>query len=94
MLAQFLMKYWKFILPVGIVLVIGALFIPNQILSRIVEITGFAILAILAYVLGYKNATEDAEKMIKSELEKLAKQDIRYKFASDRIFKQLKGKMK
>ncbi len=92
MLAEFLLKYWKFILPVAIILAVGALFIPNQIVSRIVEFTGFSILAILAYVLGYKMATDEAEKYIKSEMEKLAKKDIRYKIAADRMTKHLKGK--
>jgi hypothetical protein len=91
MLAQTLLKYWKILLAVGIILAIGALFIPNQIISRIVELTGFSILAITAYVLGYKMATDEAEKYIKEEMEKLAKQDIRYKILKDKMAKGLRG---
>ncbi len=91
MLAQTLLRYWKILLGVGIVLAFGALFIPNQILSKIVEMTGFSILAITAYVLGYKMATDEAEKYIKSEMEKLAKHDIRYKVMKDKMVKGLKG---
>ncbi|RMD46588.1 MAG: hypothetical protein D6831_01625 [Aquificota bacterium] len=92
MLADFLLKYWKFLLPIGIIMAVGALFIPNVIVSRVVEFTGFALIAILAYVLGYKMATDEAEKYIKSEMEKLAKKDIRYKIAADRMAKHIKGK--
>ncbi|HHG74436.1 hypothetical protein [Persephonella sp.] len=93
MLANFLLKYWKIFLAVGILLAVGGLFIPNVIASKVVEFTGFAILALTAYVLGYKTATDEAEKYIKSEMEKLAKRDIRYKIASDRMIKNLKGKI-
>ncbi len=91
MLAQTLVKYWKILVAVGIILAIGALFIPNQIISKIVELTGFSILAITAYVLGYKMATDEAEKYIKEEMEKLAKQDIRYKILKDKMAKGLRG---
>ncbi len=91
MLAQTLLKYWKILIAVGVILAVGALFIPNQILSKIVELTGFSILAITAYVLGYKMATDEAEKYIKEEMEKLAKQDIRYKIMKDKMVKGLKG---
>ena len=94
MLADFLLKYWKFILGIGIVLAIGGLIIPNQILGRIVEFSGFALIAMTAYVLGYKMATDEATKYIKDELEKLAKKDIRYKLATDRMLKNIKGKIK
>ncbi|WP_457641125.1 hypothetical protein [Persephonella sp.] len=93
MLAQNIVKYWKFLLAIGIILAVGGLFIPNQILSKIVEFTGFAILAVTAYVLGYKMATDEAEKYIRSEMEKLAKRDIRYKLASEKMIKHLKGKV-
>ncbi len=92
MVADFILKYWKFLVALGVILAIGALFIPNNIVSRIVEFTGFSILAVSAYVLGYKMATDEAEKYIKSEMEKLAKRDIRYKVASDRMIKNLKRK--
>ncbi len=92
MVADFILKYWKFLVAFGVILAIGALFIPNNIVSRIVEFTGFSILAVSAYVLGYKMATDEAEKYIKSEMEKLAKRDIRYKVASDRMIKNLKRK--
>ncbi len=92
MLADFLLKFWKILVPIGILMAIGALFIPNVVLSKIVEFTGFAILAVNAYVLGYKMATQEAEKQIKAEMEKLAKQDIRYKFATERVIKNLKSK--
>ena len=94
MLADFLLKYWKIILAVGIILAIGGLLIPNQILGRIVEFTGFALIAMNAYVLGYKMATDEATKYIKDELEKLAKKDIRYKLATERMLKNIKGKIK
>jgi len=94
LLADFLLKYWKFILAIGIVLAIGGLIIPNQILGRIVEFTGFALIAINAYVLGYKMATDEATKYIKDELEKLAKKDIRYKLATERMLKNIKGRIK
>ena len=93
MVADFILRYWKFLVALGIILAIGALFIPNNIVSRIVEFTGFSILAVSAYVLGYKMATDEAEKYIKSEMEKLAKRDIRYKVASDRMIKNLKRKL-
>ncbi|WP_456401164.1 hypothetical protein [Persephonella sp.] len=93
MLAQSIVKYWKFLLAIGIILAVGGLFIPNQILGKIVEFTGFAILAVTAYVLGYKMATDEAEKYIRSEMEKLAKRDIRYKLASEKMIKHLKGKI-
>lgn len=93
MVADFILKYWKFLVALGVILAIGALFIPNNIVSRIVEFTGFSILAVSAYVLGYKMATDEAEKYIKSEMEKLAKRDIRYKVASDRMIKNLKRKL-
>ncbi|ACO04116.1 MAG TPA: hypothetical protein DEP48_01625 [Persephonella sp.] len=93
MLAQNIIKYWKFLLAIGIILAVGGLFIPNQILGKIVEFTGFAILAVTAYVLGYKMATDEAEKYIRSEMEKLAKRDIRYKLASEKMIKHLKGKI-
>lgn len=93
MLAQNIIKYWKFLLALGIILAVGGLFIPNQILGKIVEFTGFAILAVTAYVLGYKMATDEAEKYIRSEMEKLAKRDIRYKLASEKMIKHLKGKI-
>ncbi len=91
MLAQTLLKYWKILIAVGVILAVGALFIPNQIVSKIVELTGFSILAVTAYVLGYKMATDEAEKYIKEEMEKLAKQDIRYKIMKDKMVKGLKG---
>jgi len=91
MLAQTLLKYWKILLAVGIILVIGSLFIPNMILYKIVELTGFSILAVTAYVLGYKMATDEAEKYIKTEMEKLAKHDIRYKLLKDKMAKGLRG---
>ncbi|RUM51020.1 MAG: hypothetical protein DSY47_00360 [Hydrogenothermus sp.] len=91
MLATTILKYWKILLAVGIILAIGALFIPNQILSKIVEMTGFAILALTAYVLGYKMATDEAEKYIKEEFEKLAKRDIRYKVMKDQMIKGLRN---
>ncbi|NPA13556.1 MAG: DUF4491 family protein [Aquificae bacterium] len=93
MLANILLKYWKIFLAVGILMAVGGLFIPNVIASKIVEFTGFAILAITAYVLGYKMATDEAEKYIRTELEKLAKRDIRYKIASEKMIKNLKGKI-
>ncbi len=93
MLAQNIIKYWKFLLALGIILAVGGLFIPNQIIGKIVEFTGFAILAVTAYVLGYKMATDEAEKYIRSEMEKLAKRDIRYKLASEKMIKHLKGKI-
>ncbi len=92
MVADFILKYWKFLVALGVILAIGALFIPNNIVSRIVEFTGFSILAVSAYVLGYKMATDEAEKYIKSELEKLAKKDIRYKIAAERMTKHIKSK--
>lgn len=91
MLATTILKYWKILLAVGIILAIGALFIPNQILSKIVEMTGFAILALTAYVLGYKMAADEAEKYIKEEFEKLAKRDIRYKVMKDQMIKGLRN---
>ncbi len=91
MLATTIFKYWKILLAVGIILAFGALFIPNQILSKIVEMTGFSILAITAYVLGYKMATDEAEKYIKEEFEKLAKRDIRYKVMKDKVVKGLRN---
>lgn len=94
MVANILLKYWKIFLAVGILLAVGGLFIPNVVASKIVEFTGFAILAITAYVLGYKMATDEAEKYIKSEMEKLAKRDIRYKVIGDKMIKNLKGKIK
>ncbi len=94
MLADILLKYWKIFLGLGIILAVGGLFIPNVIASKIVEFTGFAILALTAYVLGYKMATDEAEKYIKSEMEKLAKRDIRYKVASEKMIKNLKGKIR
>ncbi len=94
MLADFLLKYWKFVLGIGIVLAIGGLFIPNNVIGRIVEFTGFAFISITAYVLGYKMATDEATKYIKDELEKLAKKDIRYKLATDRMLKNIKGRIK
>ncbi len=94
MLLDFLLKYWKFVLAIGIVLAVGGLFIPNQILSRIVEFTGFGILALTAYVLGYKIATDEATKYFKEEMEKMAKRDIRYKIATEKMVKHLKGKIK
>ncbi|MDQ7056183.1 MAG: hypothetical protein Q9M89_06865 [Persephonella sp.] len=93
MLANFLLKYWKIFLAAGIILAVGGLFIPNTVASKIVEFTGFAILALTAYVLGYKMATDEAEKYIKSEMEKLAKRDIRYKIASEKMIKNLKGRI-
>ncbi|NPA54130.1 MAG: DUF4491 family protein [Aquificae bacterium] len=93
MLADILLKYWKIFLGLGIILAIGGLFIPNDIASKIVEFTGFAILALTAYVLGYKMATDEAEKYIRSEMEKLAKRDIRYKVASEKMIKNLKGRI-
>ncbi len=93
MVADFILKYWKFLVAVGVIMAIGALFIPNNIVSRIVEFTGFSILAVSAYVLGYKMATDEAEKYIKSEMEKLAKRDIRYKVAADRMIKHIKSKV-
>ncbi|WP_457621704.1 hypothetical protein [Persephonella sp.] len=93
MLAQNIIRYWKILLAIGIILAVGGLFIPNQILGKIVEFTGFAILAVTAYVLGYKMATDEAEKYIRSEMEKLAKRDIRYKLASEKMIKHLKGKI-
>jgi hypothetical protein len=94
MLADILLKYWKIFLGLGIILAVGGLFIPNVIASKIVEFTGFAILALTAYVLGYKMATDEAEKYIRSEMEKLAKRDIRYKVASEKMIKNLKGKIR
>jgi hypothetical protein len=95
LLADFLLKYWKFILGIGIALAIGGLFIPNVVLSKIVEFIGFALIAMTAYVLGYKTATDEATKYFKEELEKLAKRDIRYKFATEKLIKNLKkGKIK
>lgn len=94
MVANILLKYWKVFLAVGILLAVGGLFIPNVVASKIVEFTGFAILSITAYVLGYKMATDEAEKYIKSEMEKLAKRDIRYKVVGDKMIKNLKGKIK
>lgn len=91
MLATTIFKYWKILLAVGIILAFGALFIPNQIISKIVEMTGFSILAITAYVLGYKMATDEAEKYIKEEFEKLAKRDIRYKVMKDKVIKGLRN---
>ena len=94
MLADILLKYWKIFLGLGIILAVGGLFIPNVIASKIVEFTGFAILALTAHVLGYKMATDEAEKYIRSEMEKLAKRDIRYKVASEKMIKNLKGKIR
>lgn len=93
MLGDILLKYWKIILGVGIVFAIGGLFLQQTmpVIGKIVEFFGFALVAIVAYVLGYKNASDEAEKQIKAELEKLAKQDIRYKFAAERAIKNVKG---
>ncbi len=93
MLGDILLKYWKIILGVGIVFAVGGLFLQQTmpIIGKIVEFFGFALVAIVAYVLGYKNASDEAEKQIKAELEKLAKQDIRYKFATERAIKNVKG---
>ncbi len=93
MLGDFLLKYWKIILGVGIVLAVGGLFLQQTlpVIGKIVEFFGFALIAITAYVLGYKNASDEAEKQIKAEIEKLAKQDIRYKFAAERAIKNIKG---
>lgn len=92
MLGETILKYWKFILGAGIIMAVGGLFLQSTstVLGKIVEFFGFALIAIVAYVLGYKNASDEAEKQIKAELEKLAKQDIRYKFASERAIKNLK----
>jgi len=38
MLANFLLKYWKIFLAVGIILAVGGLFIPNVIASKVVEL--------------------------------------------------------
>lgn len=93
MLGDILLKYWKIILGVGIVFAVGGLLLQQTmpIIGKIVEFFGFALVAIVAYVLGYKNASDEAEKQIKAELEKLAKQDIRYKFATERAIKNVKG---
>ncbi|MCX7760682.1 MAG: hypothetical protein N2Z81_05790 [Hydrogenothermaceae bacterium] len=93
MLSDFLLKYWKIILGVGIVFAVGGLFLQSTspILGKIIEFFGFALVAIVAYVLGYKNASDEAEKQIKGEIEKLAKQDIRFKFAGERAIKNLKS---
>jgi len=94
MIGDFILKYWKFLLGIGIIMAVGGLFIPNIILSKIVEFTGFSFIAITAYVLGYKVASDEAEKLIKAEIEKFAKQDIRYKFAAERAIKNLKAPLK
>lgn len=93
MLGEFLLKYWKFILAIGVVMAVAGLFLQMNfsILGKIVEFFGFSLVAVVAYVLGYKNASDEAEKQIKSEIEKLAKQDIRFKFAGDRAIKNLKA---
>ncbi|MGC9120676.1 MAG: hypothetical protein ACP5G3_04365 [Sulfurihydrogenibium sp.] len=93
MLGETILKYWKIILGVGIVMAVGGLFLQSSslVFGKIVEFFGFSLIAIVAYVLGYKNASDEAEKQIKAELEKLAKQDIRYKFAADRAIKNLKA---
>jgi len=93
MLGDILLKYWKIILGVGIVLAAGGLFLQQTlpVIGKIVEFIGFSFVAIVAYVLGYKNASDEAEKQIKAEIEKLAKQDIRYKFAADRAIKNIKA---
>ncbi|MCX7737993.1 MAG: hypothetical protein N2Z80_01050 [Hydrogenothermaceae bacterium] len=93
MLGDFLLRYWKIILGLGLVMAVGGLFLQTSspILGKIVEFFGFAFVAVVAYVLGYKNASDEAEKQIKAEIEKLVKQDIRFKFAGDRAIKNLKA---
>lgn len=92
MIGDFLLRYWKIILGVGILLAVGGLFLQTNwpIFGKIIEFFGFAFVAVVAYVLGYKNASDEAEKQIKAEIEKLAKQDIRFKLAGDRTIKNLK----
>ncbi|MEM0144085.1 MAG: hypothetical protein QXP36_11620 [Conexivisphaerales archaeon] len=93
MLGDGLLKYWKMILAAGIIFAVRGLFLQSSypIVGKIVEFFSFAFVAIVTYVLGYKNVSGEAEKQIKVEIEKLVKQDIRFKFAGDRAIKNLKA---